>query len=99
MTALYLRCAGYSKADVANGLYRHPPAPPDKRGRNEKINYGRRIVGHAFGTAGDIDIAAVSPTPEQIYKFNKDAEERERERTVLSEREKAERERPAFRLH
>ena len=73
MTALYLRCAGYTAPDVANGLYRHTPAPTTERERNEKIDYGRRIVSHAFGTAGDIDIAATSPTPEQIEKFKNEA--------------------------
>ena len=96
MTALYLRYAGYSKADVANGIYRHTPAPSDERGRNEKINYGRRIVGHVFGTAGDIDIAAVRPTPEQIQKFNREAEEMERERMNREMRERQAR--PVFRL-
>lgn len=75
MTALYLRCAGYSRADVANGIYRHTPAQTTERERNEKIDYGRRIVSHAFGTAGDIDIADVRPTPEQIQQFNAEAEQ------------------------
>lgn len=96
MTALYLRCAGYSKADVANGIDRHTPAPTDERGRHEKINYGRRIVGHAFGVAGDIDIAAFQPTLEQIQKFNIEAEEMERERIHHETRER--RVRSTFRL-
>ena len=87
MTALYLRCAGYSKADVANGIYRHTPSPPDERGRNEKIEYGRRIVGHAFGTAGDIDLAAVSPTPEQIQKFYNEAKNIDLEMVQKSNRQ------------
>ncbi|EGW50023.1 hypothetical protein HMPREF1022_02966 [Desulfovibrio sp. 6_1_46AFAA] len=98
MTALYLRCAGYSKADVANGIYRHAPAPVDERGRNEKIDYGRQIVGHAFGTAGDIDIASFRPSPEQIQTFNREAQEMERERAGQNERERVQRERRALRL-
>jgi hypothetical protein len=98
MTALYLGCAGYSKADVANGIGRHTPAPTDERGRNEKINYGRWIVGHAFSTAGDMDIAFFRLPLEQIQKFNQEAEEMEREKTSQNERERVERERRVFRL-
>ena len=35
--------------------------------------YGRRVVWYAFGTAGDIDIANVQPTEEDILRFNKEA--------------------------
>ena len=73
--ALYMRCAGYTPQEVANELYRHTPARPHGQSRDERIDYGRRVVGYAFGTAGDIDIANINPTPEQIKKFNNEATE------------------------
>lgn len=90
MTALYLRCAGYSKADVSEELARHSPAPSSQREKNIRVFYEHRIVGQAFSVAGDIDIASFQPIPEQIQNFNHEAEEMERERT--------QRERRAFRL-
>ena len=44
-----------------------PPAP--KANHDERIDYGRRVVWYAFGTAGDIDIANVQPTEKQINNF------------------------------
>ena len=70
--ALYMRCAGYTPQEVANELYRHTPARPRGQNRDERIEYGRRVVGYAFGTAGDIDIANINPTPEQIQKISND---------------------------
>ena len=70
--ALYMRCAGYTPQEVANELYRHTPARPHGQNRDERIDYGRRVVGYAFGTAGDIDIANVQPSDEDIQKFNKE---------------------------
>ena len=67
--ALYMRCAGYTVQEVANELYRHTPARPHGQNRDERIDYGRRVVWYAFGTAGDIDIANVRPTEEDIQKF------------------------------
>ena len=86
MAALYLRCAGYSKADVSEELARHAPAPSSQREKNIRVFYEHRIVGQAFGVAGDIDIASFQPTPERIQKFNREAEEMERERTGQNER-------------
>ena len=71
--ALYMRCAGYTMQEVANELYRHTPARPHGQNRDERIDYGRRVVWYAFGTAGDIDIANVQPTEEDILRFNKQA--------------------------
>lgn len=88
--ALYMRCAGYTPQEVANELYRHTPALPHGQHRNERINYGRRAVWYAFGTAGDIDIANIQPTPEQVQKLIAEAEEIERQKQELP--------RPAFRL-
>lgn len=83
--ALYMRCAGYTMQEVANELYRHSPARPKGQHRDERIDYGRRVVWYAFGTAGDIDIANVRPTEAQILKFIQEAEHIEhktwRERT------------------
>ena len=67
--ALYMRCAGYTQQEVANELYRHTPARSHEQSRDEWIEYGRRVIGYAFGTAGEIDIANVQPTQEQIEKI------------------------------
>lgn len=75
--ALYMRCAGYTMQEVANELYRHTPARPKGQNRDERIDYGRRVVWYAFGTAGDIDIANSQPTPEQVQKFIQEAEKME----------------------
>lgn len=80
MTALYLRCAGYTKAEVSEELSRHSPAPSTLREKNIKVFYDHRIVGQAFGVAGDIDIASFQPNLEQIQKLNRESEEMERER-------------------
>lgn len=94
--ALYMRCAGYTVQEVANELYRHSPARPKGQNRDERIDYGRRVVWYAFGTAGDIDIANINPTMEQIQNFNHEAEELERERIHHETRER--RARSTFRL-
>ena len=78
--ALYMRCAGYTPQEVANELYRHTPALPHGQSRDERIDYGRRAVWYAFGTAGDIDVANIQPTPEQIKRFIQEIEYREKEK-------------------
>ena len=75
--ALYMRCAGYTPQEVASELYRHAPARSNGQSRDERIEYGRRVVWYAFGTAGDIDIANINPTPGQIQKYNTEATEKE----------------------
>ena len=77
--ALYMRCAGYTPQEVANEVFRHSPARPNGQSRDERIEYGRRVVWYAFGTAGDIDIANINPTPEQILNFVKEVEPVEKE--------------------
>ena len=77
--ALYMRCDGYTPQEVANELYRHTPARSHGQNRGERIDYGRRVVGYAFGTAGDIDIANINPTLEQVKDFVQKAESNERE--------------------
>ena len=69
-----MRCAGYTPQEVANEVFRHAPARPVGQNRDERIEYGRRVVWYAFGTAGDIDIANVRPTEEEIQEFNTEAE-------------------------
>ncbi len=76
--ALYMRCAGYTPQEVANELFRHTPARPHGQNRDERIEYGRRVVWYAFGTAGDIDIANIQPTEEQIQTFVKEVERSEK---------------------
>lgn len=78
--ALYMRCSGYTPQEVANELYRHTPARPHGQNQDERIAYGRRVVGYAFGTAGDIDIANTQPTQEEIQKFNKEVMQIEKEK-------------------
>jgi len=73
--------------EVANKLFRHTPARPHGQNRDERIAYGRRVVGYAFGTAGDIDIANVNPTPEQIQNVVKEIERIEDE-TLQTKRSK-----------
>lgn len=73
-TVLYLRCAGYDRQTVQEELERHTPAPDNERSWHEKIDYVQRIMSYAFGTAGDIDIANVNPTSEQIHLYNLEVE-------------------------
>lgn len=94
--ALYMRCAGYTPQEVANEVFRHAPARPNGQSRDERIEYGRRVVWYAFGTAGDIDIANVRSTEEDIQRFNREAEDMERDRIHHQTRERQAR--PAFRL-
>ena len=77
--ALYMRCAGYTVQEVVNELYRHTSARPHGQNRDERIDYSRRVGWYAFGTAGDIDIANINPTQEQILKFVKEVEPVEKE--------------------
>ena len=84
--ALYMRCAGYTRQEVASELYRHAPARPVGQNRDERIEYGRRAVWYAFGTAGDIDIANVLPTEEDILKFNREAEDMADQKIAQSQR-------------
>ncbi len=81
-----MRCAGYTPQEVANELFRHTPARPHGQNRDERIDYGRRVVWYAFGTAGDIDIANVLPTEEQIQRFNRDAKDMADQKIAQSQR-------------
>jgi len=81
--ALYMRCAGYTPQEVANELYRHTPASPHGQNRDERIDYGRRVVGYAFGTAGDIDIANINPAPEQLKKTIEELQQANQEKERL----------------
>lgn len=73
---------GYTPQEVANELYRHTPARPHRQNCDERINYGRRAVWYAFGTAGDIDIANIRPTAEQIQNLVREAKNMEGEKTA-----------------
>lgn len=81
--ALYMRCAGYTPQEVANELYRHTPARPHGQSRDERIDYGRRAVWYAFGTAGDIDIANINPAPEQLKKIIEELQQANQEKERL----------------
>ena len=77
--ALYMRCAGYTVQEVANELYRHSPARPKGQNRDERIDYGHRVVRYAFGTAGDIDVANTHPALEQIRNYVREVEQIKKE--------------------
>ena len=77
--ALYIRCAGYTVQEVANELYRHSPARPKGQNRDERIDYGHRVVWYAFGTAGDIDVANTHPALEQIRNYVREVEQIKKE--------------------
>lgn len=91
MIALRMRLAGYTRADVANEMYRK--AQPLRKESRDWKEYARRMSWYAFGPAGDIDIAAARPTPEKILSFHQEAErlEAEKERTPEPQR-------PMFRM-
>lgn len=78
-TALYLRCAGYSMEAVDRELMRHSPRPATEDDRNDSLERRTRILQYAYGTAGDIDIAATHPTLEQVQRFIADAEQKEQD--------------------
>jgi hypothetical protein len=85
--ALRMRLAGYTRADVANEMYRNA-RPLRKEERRDWKEYAHRTVWYAFGASGDIDIAAFQPTPEKILTFHQEAERLEaaRERTPEPQR-------------
>ena len=53
MLIMQLRCSGYTPREAANELYGHTPARPKGQNHDERIDYGRRVVWYAFGTAGE----------------------------------------------
>jgi hypothetical protein len=77
--ALRMRLAGYTRAEVANEMYRKARPLRKEESRDWK-EYARRTVWYAFGTSGDIDIASFQPTPEKILTFHQEAERIEAER-------------------
>ena len=72
MIALRMRLAGYTAPEVANEMYRK--ARPLREESRDWKDYARRMAWYAFGTAGDIDIAAFKPTQENILSFHQEAE-------------------------
>lgn len=87
-TALYLRCAGYSMDAVDQELIRHTPPPTTAREQRDSLERRSRILQYAYGTAGDIDIAASCPTSEQIQQFVAEAEQKEQELRSVIEQQK-----------
>lgn len=68
-------CRVYTVQEVANELYRHAPRRSSGQSPDERTEYGRRVIGYAFGMAGEIDIANVQPTEEQINNFVQEVEQ------------------------
>ena len=68
MTALYLRCAGYTMDTVDQELIRHSPRPTTEAERSDSLERRTRILQYAYGTAGDIDIAVFRPTGKSCGK-------------------------------
>jgi hypothetical protein len=66
-----MRVTGYGNQETVNELYRQ--APPLRQESRDWKSYVRRISLYAFGSAGNIDIAAFQPTMEKIYKFYQEA--------------------------
>ena len=70
MTALYLRCTGYTMDTVDQELIRHSPRPTTEAEKSDSLERRTRILQYAYGTAGDIDIAALTgkatPNAQQI---------------------------------
>jgi hypothetical protein len=89
--ALRMRLAGYTRAEVANEMYRK--ARPLRKENRDWKEYARRAVWYAFGAAGDVDIADFKPTQADIMKFHQEAERMEAERERAPEPQ-----RPMFRM-
>ncbi|MDR3358277.1 MAG: hypothetical protein LBN96_05410, partial [Desulfovibrio sp.] len=71
--ALRMRLAGYTRAEVANEMYRKARPLRKEESRDWK-EYAHRTVWYAFSAAGDVDIADFKPTQEDIMKFHQEAE-------------------------
>ena len=89
MIALWMRSAGYTRPETANEMHRQARPRRSASESRDWIAYARRTVWYAYGAAGDIDIAAARPSPEQIQAFHQEAERLERE-LAAKERERAE---------
>ena len=76
MTALYLRCTGYTMDTVDQELIRHSPRPTTEAEKSDSLERRTRILQYAYGTAGDIDIAAFRPTEQKLRKILTDVESR-----------------------
>jgi hypothetical protein len=90
--ALRMRLAGYTRAEVANEMYRKARPLRKEESRDWK-EYAHRMVWYAFGAAGDVDMADFKPTQEKILSFHQDADRREAERERTPEPQ-----RPMFRM-
>ena len=87
-TALYLRCAGYTMDAVDLELFRHTPCSFTNTELRDSLERRTRILQYAYGTAGDIDIAASRPTPEKVQRFIAEAEQKEQELRSALEQQK-----------
>jgi hypothetical protein len=96
MIALWMRCAGYTRQEVANEIHRK--ARPTRKEGRDWDDYINRTVWYAFGAAGDIDIAAFKPRPEKILAFHQEAEKLEAARLGEVRQEEVEREAPRLRM-
>ena len=85
MIALRMRVAGYTKQEVDSEIYRKAQELRRKTEHRNWTEYARRVTKYAFGAAGDIDIAALEPTPEKILAFHQEAETLEAARTGETE--------------
>jgi hypothetical protein len=72
MIALWMRCTGYTRQEVANEMYKK--ARPLRAESRDWKDYAHRMVWYAFGAAGNIDIAAHKLTQESILSFHQEAE-------------------------
>jgi hypothetical protein len=82
--ALRMRLAGYTRAEVANEMYRKARPLRKEESRDWK-EYAHRTVWYAFGAAGDIDIADFKSTQADIMQFHQEAERLEAAREVPRE--------------
>lgn len=73
---------------VDQELMRHIPRPTTDREQRDSLERRTRILQYAYGTAGDIDIAASRPTPEKVQRFIAEAEQKEQELREALEQQK-----------
>ncbi|MDR1660086.1 MAG: relaxase/mobilization nuclease domain-containing protein, partial [Desulfovibrio sp.] len=81
--ALRMRLAGYTRAEVANEMYRK--ARPLRKESRDWKEYAHRTVWYAFGAAGDVDIADFKPALENILSFHQEAERLEEARLATEQ--------------
>jgi hypothetical protein len=75
LIALYMRCAGYEYQDIGQAMFQGAKPLRQEQEHRDWKDYAQRIINYSFGTPGNIEIAAFSPTPEMIQKLHKEAQE------------------------